>query len=495
MSKIKEKQDRANWISQYKALKSKSESCKKDVQMLLFNNHRLSDMKECFSDILNAEGINLQEQAEMRKENFENKNEIKGRVNILKKLTVEAKEKQTNEQEKDETIRRLQTMMERIENAVIVFKQTHRQRLQTLNTEEKLIMKEISTFEGKIDNPNWLKENDEPETVFDDLEKMQAIRKYVEKREKELNVPQEVIDFDNFVASNGGVFGGWDEVDHNVFLQLRRQYRKQDEILFITKVVEQIYGKTLIDIQDHERFYKQFLSLQEQKKNAIKKWREEREKRKEEQLEIEERDKLRKIEEEEERKKVQLKKEKELMKIRLNQWKEEKDKHLEKKEQIKKQEEEEIKQRQFKEEQLRRQKIKEQLESYKLIKEQKKAEKQQQLIEELNKKTRPPSPISFSRAKEREEKLLLKKLQKKTQKEIEEEEKMQRLQKLKEKVRIEVSADSSRLLKPTQAQIERESKIRQELEEAKENNNQSNDRLNFDVRRIQHRIIPSWKRL
>ena len=56
-------------------------------------------------------------------------------------------------------------------------------------------MKDIASIEALIDDPNWLKEKEEAESIFDNPEKMKAVKQYLEKREN-YKVPQEVIDFD-----------------------------------------------------------------------------------------------------------------------------------------------------------------------------------------------------------------------------------------------------------------------------------------------------------
>jgi len=67
--------------------------------------------------------------------------------------------------------------------------------LQTLNTEEKMLLKDITAIESKIDDPNWMKDKEDSESIFDNPEKMKAVKQYIEKREN-MRVPQEVIDYD-----------------------------------------------------------------------------------------------------------------------------------------------------------------------------------------------------------------------------------------------------------------------------------------------------------
>jgi hypothetical protein len=48
--------------------------------------------------------------------------------------------------------------------------------------------------------------------------------------------------------------------------------------LFITTAAREIYDQTIMTVQEHEKWYKQLLVKAERKKNAIKNWREEKEK-------------------------------------------------------------------------------------------------------------------------------------------------------------------------------------------------------------------------
>lgn len=156
-------------------------------------------MKDFFNEIQCTEGLQRQKQLEERKECLEDIQDISKRVSSLKKLTAERSGTMQNdhsgEEQQEEFLSRIQSVMERIEKQCIVFKQTRRQMLQTLNTEEKILMKEIKSFEGLIDDPDWLKEKEEPECIFTNPEKMKAVKQYIEQREN-LRVPMEVIDYD-----------------------------------------------------------------------------------------------------------------------------------------------------------------------------------------------------------------------------------------------------------------------------------------------------------
>ncbi|KAG2373650.1 hypothetical protein C9374_011939 [Naegleria lovaniensis] len=470
------KQARTLWLSQYKALKSK-----------------LSDMKDFFNEIQCTEGLQRQKQLEERKECLEDIQDISKRVSSLKRMTVESKtipQENTSPEQQEEFLNRIQSVMERIEKQCIVFKQTRRQMLQTLNTEEKILMKEITSFEGLIDDPDWLKEKEEPESIFTNPEKMKAVKQYIEQREN-LRVPMEVIDYDNYVAQHGGLTGGWDAEDHTLFVKLKTKY--PDPQLFISKAVEEIKTHSIIEIQEHDEFYKNLMILQNQKKTAIQRWKEEKKKKKEEQIEIEEQDKVKLLEKEEEERQKEAQRQKQLTKIKLQTWKIEKERLEKEKQELEEREKQEKLNKQKEEERRYREVTKLHLESYKQLKEIKQKEKQKVLVEELSKKTRPPSPAELARVREREEQYVKKALERKLKREQEAKEKEERLSKLKEKVKVEVESDATRLLKPTQAQFNREVEIREYMAQPKDEGSGRRP-IACDVRMISHKTIPSWRK-
>lgn len=76
------------------------------------------------------------------------------------------------------------------------------------------------------------------------------------------------------MRTNGGHNGGWDEIDHNLFLKIRNKHKGKES--FIQELTELIATKNLEKIKQHEEWYKTYLQLQELKKQAIKKWKEEK---------------------------------------------------------------------------------------------------------------------------------------------------------------------------------------------------------------------------
>lgn len=285
--------------------------------------------------------------------------------------------------------------------------------------------------------------------------------------------------------------GGWDAEDHTLFVKLKSKY--QDPQIFISKAVEEIKTHSIIEIQEHEEFYKNLIILQNQKKAAIQRWKEEKKKKKDEQIEIEEQDKVKLLEREEEERQREAKRQKELTKIKLQTWKIEKERLEKEKQELEERAKQEKLNKQKEEERRNREITRMQLESYKQLKEMKQKEKQKSLVEELSKKTRPPSPAELARVREREEQLLKRAQERKLKRDQEAKEKEERLSKLKEKVKVEVESDADRLLKPTQAQFNREVEIREYMAQPKDEGSGRRP-ISFDVRTISHKTIPSWRK-
>lgn len=77
-----------------------------------------------------------------------------------------------------------------------------------------------------------------------------------------------------FLVNNGGYNGGWDIIDHNIFIKCRQKHKGKET--FLNELNSLIVTKTQLEIENHEKWYEEYLKLTELKKEAIKKWREDR---------------------------------------------------------------------------------------------------------------------------------------------------------------------------------------------------------------------------
>jgi hypothetical protein len=74
------------------------------------------------------------------------------------------------------------------------------------------------------------------------------------------------------LLANGGHNGGWDEIDHNLFLKTRNKHKGRAS--FLVELEGLVATKTRDEIESHDEWYKNYLNLNELKKRAIKQWKE-----------------------------------------------------------------------------------------------------------------------------------------------------------------------------------------------------------------------------
>jgi hypothetical protein len=74
------------------------------------------------------------------------------------------------------------------------------------------------------------------------------------------------------LLTNGGHNGGWDEIDHNLFLKTRNKHKGRAS--FLVELEGLVATKTRDEIESHDEWYKTYLNLNEFKKRAIKQWKE-----------------------------------------------------------------------------------------------------------------------------------------------------------------------------------------------------------------------------
>ncbi len=74
------------------------------------------------------------------------------------------------------------------------------------------------------------------------------------------------------MLANGGHNGGWDEIDHNLFLKTRNKHKGRAS--FLVELEGLVATKTRDEIESHDEWYKNYLNLNELKKRAIKQWKE-----------------------------------------------------------------------------------------------------------------------------------------------------------------------------------------------------------------------------
>ncbi|XP_051056753.1 coiled-coil domain-containing protein 112 isoform X2 [Phodopus roborovskii] len=375
---------------------------------------------------------------------------------------------------KIEIVEKLREMMEEIENAINTFKEEQRLIYEELIQEEKTTNNELNAISRKIDS--WALSNSETEKAFRAISSKVPVDRVIPS-----TLPEEVVEFENFLQQTGGRQGGWDDFDHQNFVKVRSKHKGKPA--FVKEVVEHLPGRTLEEVQQHEKWYQTFLALQERKKESIQNWKMKKQQKKEELLKLKEKadsapvPSHSKPEDNQKQKEEQRKKQK----LAVEAWKKQKSIEMSMKHTSQLKEEEERERRQQKERQ-RQCKLKLLLESY--TQQKKEQEELLRLEKEIKEKAekaekRKTAADEISRFQERDLHKLELKILDRQSKEEEKAEKQRRLAKLKEKVENNVIRDPSRLYKPTKGWEERTKKI--------------GPSGSGPLLHIPHRAIPSWR--
>ncbi|NXH83570.1 CC112 protein, partial [Edolisoma coerulescens] len=194
-------------------------------------------------------------------------------------LKIQNNVKRLQQQLKDvkptpELVDKIKEMMEEIENAINAFKEEQRQIYQQLLKEEKAAINELSFFERKVEL--WVLGSSAEKVL-----KLPSARVTVDET-LENHLPEEVIEFEKFLQRTGGWQGGWDDYDHQNFLKIRTKHRGR--LPYMDEALEYLSGRTKEDIEQHEKWYQEFVILHERKKESIKKWKEKQQQEKERNL-------------------------------------------------------------------------------------------------------------------------------------------------------------------------------------------------------------------
>ncbi|NWU86634.1 CC112 protein, partial [Onychorhynchus coronatus] len=193
------------------------------------------------------------------------------KAKILQQLSkIQNNVKRLQQQLKDvkptpEFVNKLKETMEEIENAINAFKEEQRQIYEQLVKEEKATINELSFFERKVEL--WALGSLTTEKAL----KLPSARVTVDKT-LENHLPKEVVEFERFLQRTGGRQGGWDDYDHQNFLKVRTKYRGR--LSYMDEALQYLSGRTKEDIEQHDKWYQEFLILHERKKESIKKWKE-----------------------------------------------------------------------------------------------------------------------------------------------------------------------------------------------------------------------------
>ncbi|NWH68988.1 CC112 protein, partial [Geococcyx californianus] len=170
-----------------------------------------------------------------------------------------------------EFVDKLEEMIEEIENAINAFKEEQRQIYEQLLKEERAAISELSAFERKMEL--WVLGSSTVQKVL----KLPSVNKTLEN-----HLPKAVVQFQSFLQRTGGWQGGWDDHDHQTFLKVWTKHKGRPS--YMDEALEYLCGRTKEEIEQHGKWYQEFLILHERKIESIKKWKEKQQQEKERHL-------------------------------------------------------------------------------------------------------------------------------------------------------------------------------------------------------------------
>ncbi|XP_035514998.1 coiled-coil domain-containing protein 112 isoform X2 [Morone saxatilis] len=348
-----------------------------------------------------------------------------------------------------ELIERLKEIMSEVEISINTLKEEQRSCFEELLKEERACRQEITAYEKKIENWNLVVKSD-PKL---------PTAPTVKTKPPDRDLPAEVRALEAFLQKTGGLYGGWDQYDHQTFLKVWTKHRGQSSYRKEAKLY--LPGKTLEDVEQHEDWHQELIYLQDRKREAIQRWKASR--HQERQIRIQSQEDAEEVGKREKEAKSQARQhrteeEKREAARRLEEWREEK-RRLEEQEKKQRLAEEIQKRRREKEERRRQLEVKLTIEEQlRLRREQEEQERRRSIEDEEREmeERRKEAAKGIKRFNERDLHKVEAKLQEKQLREKEEDEKQRRIAaKLKEKGDGHISRDPSRLTRPTKGWEER----------------------------------------
>ncbi|MCJ8735031.1 hypothetical protein PDJAM_G00242070 [Pangasius djambal] len=442
---------------------------KHDKERAMNKHRRRNDLRDCFCELEEFENkLNMDIKAEILR--------VQQQLQKIRNGVYRFQGQLMDVKPSPNLIEKLKDIMSEIENSIITFKEQQHKSFEELLQEERTCWQEIRAFERKIDSWALAVKKD---TEFAIVQKTK--HGMATKRRQEF--PIEVMALETFLQQTGGKLGSWDQYDHQSFLKVWTKHRGKPS--YRSEVKLYLPGKTEEDIRLHEDWYLEMCRLQEKKKEAIQKWRSERQRerearvqrehqvgeaeRKEQEVALAEAQRLK---QEEERREVAL---------RLEAWREQRRQKQEQEEEQRLREEV-LRSRRLKEERRRQLEVKLAVEAH--IREKEEEEELRMLMKEEQERMeveerRRLAAEGIKLFQERDLHKLETKLQEKQAKEEEELERLKKQAKIKEKVESHISRDPSRLWKPTKGWEERTKEI--------------GPTGGGPVYHMFHRAIPTWR--
>ncbi|XP_048100379.1 coiled-coil domain-containing protein 112 isoform X1 [Alosa alosa] len=374
-----------------------------------------------------------------------------------------------------ELIEKLKEIMAEVETSISTFKEDQHQSFEELLKEERVCWQELSALEKKMEAWPLV---DKTNRV---LHATSLGKVHVTQIQND-GALTEVKALDTYLQQTGGQYGGWDQYDHQSFLHVWIKYGGKQS--YIREAMAYLPARNQEEVHQHEAWYLKLQDLQESKKQAIHKWRIERQQEREESLqqrqELMDAERRKREEMAQERRRRADEEQKEAA-IRLEMWRSQQQlqQEQEKEQRLK---EEVLRKRKIQEEHRRQQEVRL---AVKACVQQKKEQEKQRLAEkktkeqaEMEEKRRAAAQL-IPHFQERDLHRLKTQLLEKQHKEEEHLEKQKRMAKVKEKVEAHITRDQARVCKPTKGWEEHTKNI--------------GPTGGGPVYQIFHRAVPSWR--
>ncbi|CAF0949178.1 unnamed protein product [Brachionus calyciflorus] len=243
-------------LKMIKVLNHNLKNLEKEQKAIITNKKSEKDYDEAYEMYITSDLNNKKEKAAFNQ-----------KLSRIGQLIFKFKQESRTIKPNENFIDSLKILMEEVDMMITNSKEEILLKIEELNNEEKLLSKEIEIYDKKIQN--WLL-NKNDENGLNGVKKISTINdKYSSS-----DLLKEVIDFDKFLLSNGGHNGGWEEIDHSLFLKIRNKHKGKPN--FIDELERMIATKSKQQIEQHEDWYKNYTNLNELKKEAIKKWKEQK---------------------------------------------------------------------------------------------------------------------------------------------------------------------------------------------------------------------------
>ncbi|KAI9145433.1 hypothetical protein BKA69DRAFT_580752 [Paraphysoderma sedebokerense] len=196
-------------------------------------------------------------------------------LNRLKEKLHELQRMTTQQRRGGKFLASLQSLIEDIEFDIVAFKEWQIKEYESLHLSEKLYTNDLSTFQDRF--KSWQSTNSKNQADNEvSRSSCGATRPKSLNRDLSGLLP-EVIAYQNYLAKYGGVYGHWDEIQHLRFLRLRQKIGANSPKF--TGLCAKELDLSFDEVKQHEDWYRVLLRLQNSKKEALKRWKIQKEKR------------------------------------------------------------------------------------------------------------------------------------------------------------------------------------------------------------------------